>query len=239
MNNLLPSPLSPKILLLEDEKNVGATLVERLKGEGFQLTWEQTTRAAIQALSEGQKFDLALLDVGLPDGSGFDVGALLRERSPLTAIIFLTAFGNPEDRIRGLELGAEDYVVKPFHLQELILRIRNGLKRAQYLSNTPERFSGGIVIGKARVNFEKFEAEIEGRVERLTHKEAALLKLMVERRGHVVSRDDILDHAWSEDEFPTPRTVDNFIMRLRRLVEPNPAKSEIIRSVRGIGYQLS
>lgn len=233
------SNLGARILLLEDEKNVGATLVDRLCNEGFQVKWVQSFKDATHAVSEGQKFDLALLDVGLPDGSGFDVAAHLREIQPSTAMIFLTAFGNPEDRIRGLELGAEDYVVKPFHLQELILRIRNGLKRAQYLSSTPESFSGGVLIGKARVYFERFEAETDGRIERLTHKEAALLKLMVERRGHVVSRDDILNHAWSEDEFPTPRTVDNFIMRLRRLVEPNPEKSEVIRSIRGIGYQLS
>jgi two-component system alkaline phosphatase synthesis response regulator PhoP len=233
MNNLGPS-----ILLLEDEKNVGATLVERLKSEGFGVSWERSVQSVVKAISGGEKYDLALLDVGLPDGSGFDVASLLREVQPSTALIFLTAFGNPEDRIRGLELGAEDYVVKPFHLQELILRIRNGLKRAHYLSTRSENFSGGILIGKARVNFERFEAEIEGRVERLTHKEAALLKLLVERRGQVVSRDDILDHAWSENEFPTPRTVDNFIMRLRRLVEPKLEKSEVIRSIRGIGYQL-
>ena len=240
----------PRILVLEDEKNVGSTLVERLRLEGFDVTWVtevEAARRAIRSSSElhsEKNFDLAILDIGLPDGSGFDVASQLRESYPGTAVIFLTARGNPEDRIRGLELGAEDYVVKPFHLKELILRIRNGLKRARYLAGNEGGLAPTVTIGKARIHFERFEAEIaEGtggkrKLQRLTHKEASLLKLMVERRGCVVSRDEILNHAWSEDEFPTPRTVDNFIMRLRRLVETNPEEPQVIKSVRGIGYQM-
>ncbi|MBI2712269.1 MAG: response regulator transcription factor [Bdellovibrio sp.] len=228
-----------KILLLEDEKNLGATLSERLKEQGFDVIWVQTCRDALNLISLPTQIDLALLDVGLPDGSGFKVGEVLSQAQPFCSPVFLTACGNPEDRIRGLELGAEDYIVKPFHLQELILRIRNALKRATYLANRSVVTPDGVSIGRALIFFDRFEAVIEGRIERLSHKEAALLKLMVEKRGQVVSRDEILDHAWSADEYPTPRTVDNFIMRLRRLVEPNPEKSEIIRSVRGIGYLLS
>jgi DNA-binding response OmpR family regulator len=226
-----------KILLLEDEKNVGSTLIERLEKEGFEVQWLSTVASAQQEISN-RVFDLALLDVGLPDGSGFDVAAHLRKVQPATAVIFLTAFGTPEDRIKGLELGAEDYVVKPFHLKELILRIRNGLKRAQSLSRSFPGSEVSVTVGKAHIHFQRFEAEVEGETHPLTHKEVALLKLLVERRGNVVSRDEILNHAWSEDEFPTPRTVDNFIMRLRRLVEVNPEQPEVIKSVRGIGYQL-
>ena len=233
-----------KILLLEDEKNVGATLSERLVREGFDVIWKSSLQEALLSVQSSEDFDLALLDIGLPDGTGFEVAKVFREVRPGTAVVFLTAFGNPEDRVRGLELGAEDYVVKPFHFQELLLRIRNALKRARYLLQDQihgERPDGeGILIGGARVYFDRLEVEKEGRMERLTHKEAAVLKLMVERRGQVVSRDEILDYAWSSDEFPTPRTVDNFIMRLRRLVDPHhPEKSDVIRSVRGIGYQLS
>lgn len=226
--------MADRILVVEDEKNVGLTLVERLKRDGFEVVWAMSVEdASLQIMN--RKFDLALMDVGLPDGSGFDVAAKLRKNQPSAAIIFLTAFGSPEDRIRGLELGAEDYVVKPFHLKELLLRVKNGLRRAQYLSGGSEDV---LVLGKASIRFSKFEAEREGEVSQLTHKECALLKLLVDRRGNVVSRDEILNHVWSEDEFPTPRTIDNFIMRLRRLIETDPENPQVIRSVRGVGYQL-
>lgn len=226
-----------KLLYVEDDKNVGMTLTERLTWEGFELCWVKSVEAAKAAIAR-ENFELALLDVGLPDGSGFDVAQFLRSKQPSTALIFLTAWGTPEDRIRGLELGAEDYVVKPFHLKELLLRIKNGLKRAKYCVASEEDSSSSVTIGKARIYFLKFEVEVEGQSLPLSHKEMALLKLLVERKGCVVSRDEILDHAWSETEYPTPRTVDNFIMRLRRLVEVNPEQPQVIKSVRGIGYQL-
>lgn len=234
-----------RVLLVEDEVNLGSTLTETLEREGFLVTWVSSVEAAYAALPSAtehviapQFFDLALLDVGLPDGSGFDVAHVLKAKQPGTALIFLTALGTPEDRIRGLELGAEDYIVKPFHLKELLLRVRNGLKRAQYLACKEEGAVPTAKIGKATIHFLRFEAEVDQQVVSLSHKEVALLKLLVERKGCVVSRDEILNHAWSEDEFPTPRTVDNFIMRLRRLVELNPEQPQVIKSVRGIGYQL-
>jgi len=229
-----------RILLVEDEKNVGSTLVERLRKEGFEVEWSMTQEEACFQVSH-RVFDLALLDVGLPDGSGFEIASFLRNKQPSAAVIFLTACGTPEDRIRGLELGAEDYIVKPFHLKELILRVRNGLKRAQYLAGSLKGSETPVQVGRAKIHFLKFEAEVDGKVCPLTHKEAALLRLMVERRGCVVSRDEILNHAWSvwsDDEYPTPRTVDNFVMRLRRLVEKNPEQPQAIKSIRGIGYQL-
>ncbi len=225
-----------RILLVEDEKNVGSTLHERLQKEGFCSSWATTGEEARLEISSCV-FDLALLDVGLPDDSGFELAKTLRATSPATAIIFLTAFGSPEDRIKGLELGAEDYVVKPFHLKELLLRIKNGLKRARYLSNgmnTPE----SILLGRAWIHFSRFEAKVGEKTQSLTHKECAVLKLLVAKKGKVVSRDDILNEVWAEDEFPTTRTIDNFIMRLRRLVETDPENPKIIRSVRGVGYQL-
>jgi two-component system alkaline phosphatase synthesis response regulator PhoP len=226
---------SPKLLVVEDERNVGSTLVERLRREGFEVAWATTAEEARLEIGR-RRFDLALLDVGLPDGSGFQVGQLLRQSHGGTAIIFLTAFGNPEDRVRGLELGAEDYVVKPFHLKELLLRVQNGLKRARYLSASDA--GDGVAVGRAVVYFSRFEAVVGGKPHPLTHKECALLKLLSDRRGRVVSRDEILNEVWSEEEFPSPRTVDNFIMRLRRLVERDAENPRAIRSVRGVGYQL-
>jgi two-component system alkaline phosphatase synthesis response regulator PhoP len=228
--------VSARLLVVEDEKNVGRTLVERLRKEGFEVAWASTAAEADLEIAS-RKFDMALLDVGLPDRSGFEVAEKLRGMQPSTAIIFLTAFGTPEDRIRGLELGAEDYVVKPFHLKELLLRVQNGLKRAKYVAS---QFEGveALQVGQALIDFARFSADVEGKTHSLTHKECALLRLLVERKGKVVSRDEILNHVWSEDEFPTSRTVDNFIMRLRRLVEQNPEEPTVIRSVRGVGYLL-
>ena len=228
-----------RLLVVEDERNVGLTLIERLEKDGFEVAWATCAADARMEISQ-RKFDLAVMDVGLPDGSGFEVAKFLRETQPSTAIIFLTAFGNPEDKIRGLELGAEDYVVKPFHLKELMLRIQNGLKRARYLGQSAEsaNASDGIQVGRAKVYLSRFEVQVGDESHSLTHKESALLKLLLERRGKVVSRDEILNHVWSEDEFPTSRTIDNFIMRLRRLIEDNAEQPNVIKSVRGVGYQL-
>ena len=224
-----------KILLVEDEPNLGATLSERLRKEGYLVEWARSAADADLQI-QGQAFDLALLDVGLPDGNGFEVAERLRARRRETAMIFLTAFGASEDRVRGLELGAEDYIVKPFHLRELLLRIQNGLRRASYLQATQV---DALQLGRARVDFSRFEATVDGVSHALSHREAALLKLLVDRRGKVVSRDEILNELWSADEFPSPRTIDNFVLKLRRLIEKDPENPVLIRSVRGVGYQLS
>lgn len=234
--------LTGKLLLLEDERNLGATLLERLEMEGFEVLWAQSCAEAHKIWESQPKVDLALLDVGLPDGSGFEVGAWMREKRPEVAVVFLTAFHTPEDRIRGLEMGAEDYVTKPFHLEELILRVKNAHRRAQALVRRMERGGAseglGMTVGKAQIHFDRFEAQVGGRAVPLTHKECALLRVLVDAKGKVVSRDEILDRVWSEDEFPTSRTVDNFILKLRKLVETSPEDPQVIRSVRGVGYQL-
>ena len=227
-----------RLLLLEDERNVAETLTERLKAAGYVVTRADSLASARRAMAEGN-FQLAVLDVGLPDGSGFDLARQLRTRAPGTAILFLTAHANPEDRIRGLELGADDYVAKPFHFRELLLRIQNCLKRAQDLAQVPGEMRGAVQIGRARVDFERFIATVDAETMTLTHKECAVLRLLAERVGKAVSRDEILDRAWSADEFPTSRTVDNFIVRLRKLVEADPADPRVIRSIRGVGYLLT
>jgi DNA-binding response OmpR family regulator len=229
---------STHLLLLEDERNVAETLIERLKSAGFAVTRADSLASARRAIGE-TNFQLALLDVGLPDGSGFDLARQLRARTPATAIVFLTAHANAEDRIRGLELGADDYVAKPFHFRELLLRIQNCLKRAQDLVHVPGAMRGQVHIGRALVDFERFVATVDGETQTLTHKECAVLRLLAERIGKAVSRDEILDRAWSADEFPTSRTVDNFIVRLRKLVEVDAADPRVIRSIRGVGYLLT
>ena len=229
---------SARILVVEDERNVAETLIERLRGAGYEVQHAPTAaRAREQAAA--QPFHLMLLDVGLPDGNGFDLAPQLRGLAPRAALLFLTAHGNPEDRVRGLELGADDYVTKPFHFRELLLRIQNCLKRAAELADVPGEMRGVQRIGRARVDFERYAAEVDGQWQPLTHKECAVLRLLASRAGKAVSRDEILDRAWSADEFPTSRTVDNFIVRLRKLVEPDVNEPQVIRSIRGVGYLLT
>ena len=226
------------LLVVEDERNVGETLAERLQGAGYRVTLADSAARARQAW-RSEAPALALLDVGLPDGNGFALARELRGAAPQTAIIFLTAHGNPEERVRGLEIGADDYITKPFHFRELLLRIQNCLKRAQDLANLPGEVRGTLHIGRAQVDFERFSAVVDGEHHALTHKECAVLRLLASRVGKAVSRDEILDRAWSADEFPTSRTVDNFIVRLRRLVEVDAAEPRVIRSIRGVGYLLT
>ena len=224
------------LLLLEDELNVGSTLKDRLEREGFAVSWAKSIAEAKTMITD-QTFALSLLDVNLPDGSGFDLGRILRQSHPSTAMVFLTAAGTPEDRIHGLELGAEDYIVKPFNFKELTLRIQNVLKRIQFIGQNLEQ-NTEVKLGKGSIKFSQYEIESGGEKHHLSHKECALLKLLYDKRGSVVSRDEILNLVWSEDEYPTPRTIDNFILRLRRLIEPNPNEPTLIRSVRGIGYLM-
>jgi two-component system alkaline phosphatase synthesis response regulator PhoP len=223
------------LLLVEDDANVARTLAERFGGEGFAVTHAGSVAAARTALQQ-QRFHAAVLDVGLPDGDGFEVAKHLREVSPQTAMLFLTARGTPEDRIHGLELGADDYMTKPFAFRELLLRVQNMLKRAHDLQSPAA--SGPVRIGIATVDFARFTAQSGDTLHRLTHKECAVLQLLLEKSGKAISRDEILNRAWAQDEFPTERTVDNFILRLRRLVERDPANPQTIRSIRGVGYQL-
>jgi two-component system alkaline phosphatase synthesis response regulator PhoP len=224
------------ILLLEDEVNVGSTLKDRLVLEGFEVVWAQNLKEA-RAFLEKSAFTLALLDVNVPDGSGFDIGKFIRAQFARTAIVFLTAAGTPEDRIHGLELGAEDYVVKPFHFKELLLRVQNVLKRIQFV-NSSDASEPEIEIGIAKIRFHQYELITAKEKIHLSHKECALLKLLYEKRGQVVSRDEILNLVWSEHEYPTPRTIDNFILRIRKWVEPDSDSPTVIRSVRGVGYIL-
>jgi two-component system alkaline phosphatase synthesis response regulator PhoP len=223
-----------RLLLLEDEINIGATLSELLGGAGYEVLWVQSRAEALDALRL-YAFDIALLDVTLPDGTGFQVAEKLD--TTRTAMLFLTAMSDPEHRVRGLQLGAEDYILKPFHFQELLLRLRNALKRRDYqqlsAQVTPAR------IGRAEINFATFTAKRDGAAEeKLTAREMRLLKLLYDRRGKVVSRDEILGHVWPSETFPTARTVDNFILRLRKLVEDDPAHPQIIQTLRGVGYCL-
>ena len=230
----MPERSATPLLLVEDDPNLGATLSERLRSAGYRVTWARSLRESRRELAI-DSFALAILDVGLPDGSGFDLASHIRSAAPATGVLFLTAQGDPERRIQGLSLGAEDYVVKPFHFQELLLRMENGLRRRSHFEAVPDP----LLVGAARVFFASLRAERNGKTLALGHREAALLRFMAARRGAVVRRDEILDQVWSRDEYPTPRTVDNFVLKLRRIIESDPEKPEVLRTVWGVGYQLA
>jgi DNA-binding response OmpR family regulator len=228
-----------EILIIEDEPNLGKTLLAAFQDKGSRPAWVTTAQSAWERLNI-KPIDLILLDVNLPDGNGFDLALQIQKNNRAIPIIFLTAMSSPEDRIRGLEMGAEDYIVKPFHLKELLLRVSKLLKRTRQTIQRPVEVAsdGSVKIGESKIYFDQFKAERGEQTIWLTHKETALLRLLFEKRGKVVSRDEILSHVWSEDEFPTTRTIDNFIVRLRKLVEYQPDQPQLIRSVRGVGYQL-
>lgn len=211
-----------RILLVEDDHSLGATLRERLLKEGYDAVWARTKQAALEETAK-QNFDLFILDVGLPDGTGFELAQRLPASRPF---IFLTAQGDAESRLKGYEIGAEEYIPKPFHLRELLLRVRHVLE-----NHTPSQI---LEVGDVRVNFESYTFERAGQTESVVTKDLQLLKLLVESSPKVVSRDEALNLLWGEDKFPSTRTVDNSVLRLRSALGSQAAR---IESVRGVGYR--
>lgn len=214
------------LLLVEDDLNLGQTLTERLEGEGFRLFWAENLVDARAAL-EAQPFDLVILDIGLPDGSGFDFAREIRNQHPIP-FLFVTAQASAESRLEGYELGAEEYIPKPFHFKELLMRVRHVLKNHSPLKRLEFE---GVVIDFDKMTIEKSD----GSSERLALKDFQVLRLLIERSPAVVSRDEIVDKVWGEERFPSNRTVDNVILRLRQIL--GEEKNQWILSVRGVGYQ--
>lgn len=216
-----------RVLLVEDDASLGRTLAERLEREKLDVAWARTLRDAQARLAEGG-WDLAVLDVMLPDGSGFGLARQIR-RSSMTPIMFMTALNSAENRLEGFEIGADEYLPKPFHLKEFIIRVRHVLAR-----QTPARStirSGGLVIDFDGMSVE----DAAGEKTFLQVRDSRVLKLLVDSAPRVVDRSEILDRVWGEDQFPTPRAVDNTIVRLRQALHDDGG--QLIRSVRGIGYQ--
>lgn len=210
-----------KILLVEDDASLGATLKERLVKEGYGVVWANS-RSEAKAASDQDAFDLYILDVGLPDGTGFE----LAKELPVKPFIFLTAQGDAESRLQGYDLGAEEYIPKPFHLRELLMRIRHVMD-----NHMPQNF---LRIGDIEVNFESLTFLRGGKAEAIPVKDLMLLKLLIEVSPKVVSRDEALNLLWGEDKYPSNRTVDNSVLRLRTSLG---AHSGCIESVRGVGYR--
>lgn len=222
------------ICLIEDEENIVELIKLNLEIEGFKVSSFQNGRKAKDALNEIVQFDLIILDVMLPEYSGFDLCKDIREISD-TPILFLSAKGIATDRIHGLKLGANDYLAKPFDLEELILRIHNlvSIKVDQKLNS--------LQIGEIKVNFSSYEAiDPESKIVHVFSKrEIELLEMFNENEGKVISRGDILDKLWGKDNFPTSRTIDNYILTFRKIFELNPKEPEFFHSIRGVGYRFT
>lgn len=218
------NPGQKRILLVEDDQTLALTLRERLEKEHYHVELCHSLGEARSA--HEQKFDLVVLDVGLPDGSGFQFAREIKRKSS-TPFIFVTAQGDAETRLQGYELGAEEYIPKPFHLREFLIRVRHVLE-----NHVPS--SAQLQMGGLKIDFASFAIEKDGVTEFMQPRDAKLLKFLVERSPNVVSRDEILNQLWGEDRFPTARTVDNSIVRLRQQLGKWSGK---IQSVRGVGYR--
>lgn len=223
-----------RILLVEDEENIRDVVKLNLELEKYEVVATGNGREAIKLFHE-QHFDLLLLDVMLPDVNGFQICEQVRLTNMEVPVIFLTAKETANDRITGLKMGADDYLTKPFNLEELLLRIQNLLKRtAKTPENTPELYTFGNNV----INFLTFEAHGQHGDFTLTKKEAMLLKLLIDRRNEVVSRQQILQSVWGYDVYPSTRTIDNFILSFRKYFEEDPKNPQYFLSVRGVGYKF-
>ncbi len=226
--------LMPKILIIEDERELARGLTDILEFEGYEVASAATVRAGTEAV-DAEEPDCIILDIMLPDGNGFDVCEGLRRRNVRTPILMLTAKAQDYDKIRGLEVGADDYLTKPFSVGELIARVKALLRRSHAYSPEIET----VRIGSAIVDVRHFSVR-RGRTEHsLSHYEVELVKLLFENVDQPVSRDEILQKIWGTEAYPTNRTVDNFIVKLRKKIEDDYRNPRHILTIYGVGYKLS
>lgn len=226
-----------RLTVVEDEAHLAEVIADNLRFEGYEVQVETHGREALEAIRRDPPA-LVLLDVMLPGMDGYTICERLRAEKIDVPVLFLTAKGSSDDRIRGLEAGGDDYLPKPFELRELILRVQAILKRTQWFAG-PSPAGDTLTLGDARVDFKSYTAEVGGREVELSAKETMILRCLAERPGEVVTRAAILDQVWGYDAFPTTRTIDNFILRLRRTLEPDPQNPRYIHTVRGAGYRLT
>jgi two-component system alkaline phosphatase synthesis response regulator PhoP len=223
-----------RVLLVEDEENIRETVKLNLEIEGYEVVTAADGRKALKH-SQEQHFDVMIVDVMLPEVNGFQVVEQIRLSDRETPIIFLTAKDQAADRIQGLKKGADDYLTKPFVFEELMLRVRRLIERT---SKNPEVKPDLFLFGNNKVNFATYEADGNQGTFTLTKKEAMLLKLLTDRQGEVVSRQQILQSVWGYDVYPSTRTIDNFILSFRKYFEEDPKQPTHFLSVRGVGYKF-
>jgi two-component system alkaline phosphatase synthesis response regulator PhoP len=233
------APFYNRILVVEDDPHLAAGVVENLRAEGYDVHAAVDGRKALDWLNEEQ-CGLVVLDVMLPEIDGFTVCRTMREQGNSTPVLFLTARGDPADRVRGLEAGGDDYLAKPFHLREFLLRVRAILRRWDWYRSASATAAGAVLrFAGNEVDFRAFRGTSwNGLSQELTEKEAMILKVLAEHPGEIVSREDLLERVWGYDVFPSTRTVDNFILRLRKRFERDPANPRHFLTVWGVGYKF-
>lgn len=237
----IPSDASrATVLVVEDEAHLAAGLKLNLELDGYRVALARSLREAATQLVQSAPIDLILLDVMLPDGEGYVFCKQLRDAGQYLPVIMLTARSAAEERVRGLDSGADDYLPKPFELAELLARVRSALRRSGWRQqDTPtEDVRGSLQFGTARINFDTHEATAGGKPVRLTQLELDLLHYFAQNPGRVLSREELLEHVWKLRNAPNTRSVDNFIARLRKYFEPLPDKPVHILSHRGAGYKF-
>lgn len=227
-----------KVLVVEDERSARETLCFNFELEGYHVVSCSTGREALEMFRK-HKLDLAVLDVMIPEIDGFSVCKTIRLEGNKTPILFLTAKGSSAERVEGLRLGADDYLTKPFNLEELMLRAEKLVLRNEVAGPVHGDLSS-FSFESGSVDFRSFSIIDKDGVEReLSRKEILLLKLLIQKKGEVVSREEILEQVWGYDVFPNTRTIDNFILTYRKYFEKNPRQPQHFFSVRGVGYKFS
>lgn len=223
-----------KLLIIEDEDAILLALEDDLRMDGYAVECARDGEEGLSKASAG-KYDLIILDIMLPRMDGFDVCKQLRQNGILTPILMLTAKSQEIDKVLGLELGADDYVTKPFSPRELLARVKALLRRAKQI----QQGVGEISFGDVHVNFKKYELKKGGRPIYLTALEFSLLHFLLQNRGQVLARNTILNEVWGRDIYIQPRTVDKHIAELRKKIEDDPSEPEFIIGIRGVGYKFS
>jgi len=229
------------ILVVEDEQHLAFGIKYNLEAEGYEVTTAGDGPAALKLFEENlHSPDLVILDLMLPGMSGYAVCEALREKGNDVPVLMLSARTLVEDRVRGYDVGADQYLQKPFELEELLSMTRNLLSRRTKASPRPGGKAVGPILefGQAVVDFDTFNVVVAGEPLRLTHTEMKLLRYFAENEGSVVTRAELLEHVWGLSHMPTTRTVDNFIVNLRKYFEEDPARPKHFLSVRGAGYRF-
>jgi len=225
----------PKILICEDEPSMRMGLKDNLEFESYEVDTAEDGETGLNKILENQ-YDLIILDVMMPKMSGFDICKSARKNGITTPIILLTAKGEEIDKVLGLELGADDYVTKPFSLRELLARIKAILRRGEL--NTKSVEDKDIQIGNLLVNFGTYQARVKNKDVQMSHKEFEILHYLWKKKNATVSRDELLTEVWGFEDSPSTRTVDNFILKLRQKIEKDSNHPQNILTVHGVGYKL-
>jgi two-component system alkaline phosphatase synthesis response regulator PhoP len=226
-----------KILLVEDEESLAIGLEYNLNEEGYKTDWAKDGREALKFI-KANRYDLIVLDIMLPYINGFEIAAKVRETDPQMPILILTARTSDGDIVKGLESGADDYITKPFHLKELLLRIKGMLKRKGWYKDVTSVLPV-YYFGMNEINFENLKCKRGKKEFTLTPHEAMVLKYLIDCKDRIVSRKELIEKVWEMNPEVETRTVDNFIVRLRKYFEPDPSNPVFIKSIRGAGYMFS